>query len=72
MLFRSQQDNMNNNPNLTKIDENNYTFRPEMSGTQQGFSPFMDDEPVMKSTKKDKPTEKRKGKKKHKRNKAKA
>ncbi len=69
---QEQQSNMVNNPNLTKTDENNYTFRPEMSGTNEGFNTFMDDEPIMRSSKKDKPNDKRKGKKKNRKNKAKA
>ena len=63
---QQQQEEMNNNPNLTKVDDNSYTFRPEMCGGQEGLTSFMDDDVVMKSTKKDKPTEKRKGKKKNK------
>lgn len=57
-----QQTNLNNNPNLKQTNNNTYVFRPEMNGTQEGFSPFMDDEPVLKSTKKDKPKNKNKKK----------
>ena len=67
-LRKRQEEELNkqNNPNLTKTNDNNYTFRPEMSGAQEGFSPFVDDEPVMRSSKRDKPTDKKrkeKGKK---------
>tara|TARA_Y100001970_G_C14214827_1_gene849025 strand:+ start:1305 stop:2567 length:1263 start_codon:yes stop_codon:yes gene_type:complete len=68
---QEEQANLNNNPNIRKVGENNYSFRPEMSGTEEGFSPFMDDEPVLKSTKRDKPQEKKKGKKKGKKGKSK-
>tara|TARA_X000000950_G_C13902872_1_gene655562 strand:+ start:2268 stop:3518 length:1251 start_codon:yes stop_codon:yes gene_type:complete len=67
---QEEEKNKQSNPNLTKINENNYAFRPEMNGSQEGFMPFMD-EPVMKSSKRDKPTEKKKGKKKGKKGKSK-
>ena len=72
-LRKRQEEELNkqNNPNLTKTNDNNYTFRPEMSGAQEGFSPFVDDEPVMRSSKRDKPTDKKKGKKKGKKGKSK-
>jgi len=56
---QEEEKNKQDNPNITKTNENNYTFRPEMNGIQEGFTPFMD-EPVMKSSKRDKPTEKKK------------
>lgn len=63
---RQQESNLNNNPNIEKKTDHNYVFRPEMNGTQEGFSPFMDDEPILKSSKKDKPktNNKKKNKKK--------
>ena len=62
---QEEQAKMDNNPNLTKTDEKEYKFRPEMNGTEEGLSNMMDNEPVMKSTKKDKPNNKKKGKKKN-------
>lgn len=63
---QQEQASMDNNPNLTKTSTNTYKFRPEMNGTEEDLTGVMDNEPVMKSTKKDKPNEKRKGKKKNK------
>ena len=63
---QQEQASMDNNPNLTKTSSNTYKFRPEMNGTEEGLTTVIDDEPVLKSTKKDKPNEKRKGKKKNK------
>lgn len=63
---QEQQANMDNNPNLTKTDDGKYHFRPEMNGSEEGLTSMMDTEPVMKSSKKDKPNPKKKGKKKNK------